>query len=76
VHKQFHIQFSPPHANWPKGSWSLYEITGDEIAKRIGFGANGEVDRRDPWPGYLGTFDSPEKVGRALEHHTAKALSK
>jgi hypothetical protein len=68
---QYHItrdEPCPPH--WPRGSWSVYRITGDEIADRIirervvqgEFGPHysGEVVARHSWCGFLGmteTFD-------------------
>lgn len=68
-HAQFHIQFNPASDNWPMGSWALYQIDGDAIAKCIGFGPDGrEVVRRDPWPGYVGTFGSTEQLNRAMVH--------
>jgi hypothetical protein len=59
---QYHIQWCAPNDVWPKGGWSVFRITGDEIASRtIWEGYNhekgyptGKVEWRHSWPGYIG----------------------
>jgi hypothetical protein len=63
---QYHIQWCAANDIWPKGAWSLYRITGDEIAKRIEFGPPTgpyglrPVVARHPWCGYIGMFEMGE----------------
>ena len=61
-HAQFYIQFSPPSAIWPNGSWALYETNSEDIAKRYGFDECGNVTRRDGLAGYVGMFGSVEAL--------------
>lgn len=70
--KQFFINASPPSSNWPNGSLALYEISSDEIGRRVGFNAKGEVVRRDSWPNntYKGMFDSIENLCKAIAELT------
>jgi hypothetical protein len=36
VQAQYHITRDDPcKPNWPKGAWSVYAITGDQIAERV-----------------------------------------
>jgi hypothetical protein len=65
-YKQFHISAFPRTDCWPNGGFSLYEISGDEIAQRVGF-VDGRVERRDPWPGYVGTFSTMAQVASAID---------
>jgi hypothetical protein len=68
-HRQFHITFSPPakdEQHWPNGFWAVYEINGDQIAKRVAFGPDGEATRRDPWLGYKGGFGSLDEAVQAI----------
>lgn len=69
----FHLTFSPPAARldgkpdpWPNGCWSVYEITGDEIARRIAYDDAGRIARRDPWPGFVACFDTLDAATDAI----------
>jgi hypothetical protein len=66
---QYHIsRFDGPTDPWPRGGWSLYRISGDEIAQRIKFNeANTKVVRRNPWCGYISTFETLDEVMAAIE---------
>jgi hypothetical protein len=58
----------PNERNWPNGGWSLYRITGDEIARRIKFDdKNRKVVRRDSWCGYIGLFEELADVQAAIQ---------
>ena len=68
--KSFHINWVPPtEPGWPVGAWSVYRITGDEIADRTvrervspnGY-YEGAVIARHPWPGYLGMYATLAEV--------------
>lgn len=59
---QFHLSQFKPNDVWPSGGWSLYQITGDQIAARIDIDERGQVARRDPWCGYVGTYATLEEV--------------
>lgn len=59
---EYHIQYFGPNDVWPKGGWSVYQITGDQIADRIIKDEKGEVMERHSWCGYLGIADSFEGV--------------
>jgi hypothetical protein len=65
---EFHLRYFPPCDNWPNGGWSLYQITGDEIAQRIKFDdKNINVTRRDSWCGYIGTFEALPDALEAMQ---------
>lgn len=67
--KQFHITFTPPNkamANWPKGFWALYEITGDQIAERI-VRFEGKVIERHSWCGFIGGYNSIDEVAAEIK---------
>lgn len=66
-HVQFHIQYHGPSEHWPTGSYALYEITGDQIAKRVRFDDNGEATYRESWSGYIGMFASPASLAEAID---------
>jgi hypothetical protein len=71
-HLSFHVTFSPPgpgEQNWPDGFWSVYAISGDDIAKRIKFDDAGKVIRRDSWSGHLGGGGSFEAVAKLIAAH-------
>jgi hypothetical protein len=70
THRHFHISYFPPNSGWPKGGYALYEITAEQIAKSMAFDQAGEVTYRDPWPGYMGTYDSMDAVAHAIEGRT------
>ena len=68
---EYHLSYSQPSEHWPDGCWALYEITGDEIAKRITYDGYGIVRSRDSWCGFIGCFASLELATAAIE----KAMS-
>lgn len=62
---EFHLRKETPNANWPRGAWSLYQITGEQIAERIRWERqNGKhvIVERWPWFGYVGMFETFEQV--------------
>lgn len=67
----YHITYFPPNVSWPNGGWSVYQITGDEIAQRIKFDADGKVTHRHSWCGYLGIAEKlsgvQELIARDME---------
>lgn len=77
---QFHITYSPPNSaleHWPQGCWSLYEITGDQIADRTvrkeivvpADGApyyKGDVIARHSWCGFVGCYHSLADTSAAI----------
>jgi hypothetical protein len=88
VTAQYHLAFDPPFKNeyvdWSNGAWSVYRITGDQIANRIVFSEivppdrgraayyKGGIIARHSWCGYLGMFDTLEKAMKAIEADKAK----
>lgn len=64
---EFHITRFGPNEHWPKGGWSIYRITGEEIASRVKFDGTGKVTERHAWSGYLGTFVTLEEVAAVLD---------
>jgi hypothetical protein len=77
----FHVDYFGPIECWPQGGWSVYQITGDEIADRVvrekidprGF-YTGKVTHRHSWCGYIGTFTTLADAMAAIEQHTDKVL--
>lgn len=65
---QFHFTQFPANNVWPYGGWSVYRITGDEIAARVTF-KDGEVIARDPWCGYIGSYGSLREAVEAVQWH-------
>jgi hypothetical protein len=64
---QFHIQKDAPCLpHWPNGAWSLYQITGDQIADRI-IRKEGKVVARHSWCGYIGMFETLPELMTAIE---------
>lgn len=63
---QYHLNTHPANDVWPNGCIALYRIDGDQIARRIGFDSNGDVNRRDGWCGYIGMFETLEQVAEAI----------
>lgn len=70
----YHIDSFGPTKPWPKGGFSLYDITGDQIAERVVRAKvnmkgwyEGEVIARHPWPGYVGLFETLAEVMKAIE---------
>lgn len=65
--KEFHLQwFGPCLPHWPRGGWSLYQITGDQIAQRVVCDVAGKVVERHSWCGYVGIFETLPEVTAAL----------
>ena len=79
---QYHIQWCEPSDVWPKGGWSLYCITGDEIASRVVWKEIdprgwyiGKPEWRHPWCGYVGMWETWAEVGEAIEKHSAEMVT-
>jgi hypothetical protein len=67
-HHDYHISFfGPCQPHWPKGGWSIYHITGDDIAKRVEFGEDNKAVRRDSWCGYMGIFETLPEAMAAIK---------
>lgn len=63
--KEYHIAQFGPTSVWPEGGWSLFEITGAQIAERtIWEHKDGkyQIAERWPWPGFVGCFSTLEAV--------------
>lgn len=71
----FHIQYFSPLDNWPKGGWSVYKITGDQIAERIVRDSSGSVIARHSWCGYLGICETLEGVAALIALNTEAQTS-
>jgi hypothetical protein len=66
----FHVTFNGPiEPHWPRGSWSVYQIDGDQIADRVVREKivtpdngpayySGKVIARHSWCGYLGMTET------------------
>lgn len=64
----YHIQRNAPNDVWPRGGWSLYQITGDQIAQRtICDPKTGKIVERHSWCGYIGIFETLPELMRAIE---------
>lgn len=74
-HHSYHIQHFPPVGAWPVGGYSVYAISGDQIAERI-VRDQGKVVRRDSWPGFLGTAATFEGVAEMISKHEAGTLER
>lgn len=69
-----HFDKCEPH--WPNGAWSVYAITGDQIADRIvrekvnpsGY-YEGKVIARHSWCGYLGMWEKLDDAVAAIAAH-------
>lgn len=85
-HMQFHLTWNGPTLpHWPNGSWSVFQIDGDQIADRIiraeifkpenGGPAfyTGEVIARHSWCGYLGMTETLEEAAILIRDNKAKA---
>lgn len=65
----YHVTYDEPNDVWPRGAWSVYNITGDEIAARIVRDAKGKVVERHPWCGYIGMWTTLDAVQGVIERH-------
>lgn len=63
---QFHVTATFGLPEWPVGCFSLYEIDGDTIAKRVRFNETGQPVGRDGWPGYIDSFPTLELLHQAM----------
>lgn len=64
---EYHLQhFGPVEPHWPRGGWSLYRITGDQIAQRVVY-KKGKVVERHSWCGYIGIFETLQEAMEAIE---------
>jgi hypothetical protein len=73
--REYHIQREAPCLpHWPQGSWSLYQISGDQIADRTvrerinpnGY-YEGSVIARHSWCGYIGMYVTLAEAMAAIE---------
>jgi hypothetical protein len=76
---EFHLQKNAPNEHWPNGAWSLYQITGEQIAERTIWTATEvegqrhrkyEIAERWPWPGYVGMFTTLAEATAEIERLT------
>ncbi len=71
---EFHIARFGPTKPWPEGGWSLYEITGAQIAERTIWTKDSgkyEIAERWPWPGYIALFNTLPEVFAEIERLAA-----
>jgi hypothetical protein len=73
-HREYHLAWNEPNEVWPLGSWSVYQIGGDDIAERIIFERvnvdgyyEGDVIARHSWSGYLGMVDTLDGAKALIE---------
>jgi hypothetical protein len=81
---QYHITRDDPcEPHWPNGSWSVYRISGDQIADRIVRNEvvkptdgtpyyQGAVIGRHSWCGYLGMTETFDGVRDMIEKDQAE----
>ena len=79
MNNSFHIQWDGPcEPHWPRGAWSVYRISGEEIADRIVREKivmpergppyySGKVIARHSWCGYLGMWETLPEAMAAIE---------
>ena len=81
----YHItRNEPSKPHWPNGSWSVYRITGDQIADRIvrqrvnleGGYYEGKIIARHSWCGYLGMTKSFDGVRQIIEQDQAEEIAR
>lgn len=69
----YHITHFGSNDVWPRGGWSLYQITGDQIAQRIIVDPHsGKVIERHSWCGYIGIFETLPEIMKAIEDAESK----
>lgn len=72
--KEYHIaQFGATSA-WPAGGWSLYEITGEQIAERTIWERRGDkyqISERWPWPGFVALYPTLEALLEEIRARSA-----
>lgn len=51
-----------PINGWPKGGFSLYQVSAEDIARSIGFDRDGAVNRRDSLNGFIAAFEDLDGV--------------
>lgn len=59
---QFHVTATFGLPEWAGGCFSVYEVDGDTIAKRVRFNDAGEPVWRDGWPGFIDCFSTLEQA--------------
>jgi hypothetical protein len=70
---QYHLSHFAATDPWPNGGWSVYKITGDQIAERIEFAprtssiGTRKAVRRDSWCGYLGIGETLADAMKLIE---------
>jgi hypothetical protein len=73
MHNDYHISyFDPCEPHWPRGGWSVYHISADQIAEQVVFEGewpDRKAVRRDAWCGYLGIWETLPEVMSAIEEH-------
>jgi predicted DNA-binding transcriptional regulator len=73
---EYHIRSFGPTDPWPNGGWSLYQISGDQIADRIEKDEKGKVVARHSWCGYIGIWETPEEITEAIKAHEELELKR
>jgi hypothetical protein len=80
---QYHIQYCEPSDVWPRGGWSIYRITGDEIAKKIIWERyntdrgwpTGKVKFRHSWTGYLGMVETFAELQELIDKDASELVT-
>jgi hypothetical protein len=71
---EFHLAQFGPTKPWPNGGWSLYRITGEDIASRTIWERKEsglEITERWPWPGFIACFTTLAEASAAMEKEMA-----
>lgn len=80
MHNSYHITHDAPCLpHWPNGAWSVYHISGEQIAERTVWERvnpkgwyEGKVIARHSWCGYLGMWEKLSDAMKAIEADEAK----